>query len=284
MPTDRGGDFFLAAGCGGASGYTCNTGGSHGAWALVQLFWAHFLLSSDAAPRGTGFSGSALQPGARGTAHLVFTASDPAGPGVYRITVKVGHRTVWSGTPNDNGGRCVPVGTDTASGALMFDWRQPCPATEVVDLPVPTARLPEGRHELTVIVTDAAGNSSTVLDQAITTAKQVTTPVLRGRRAVHAQFTIAWRWNGSHTRLVSISARRVPRGSYVRFSCVGKRCPQLGSAHAAHLKKLLRRLDGRVFTAGDTVLIRVTRPGRKAERIKLVIRRDKIPLARLLRG
>ena len=295
LPANRGGDLFLEAGCGGVPGQTCNTGGSHGAWSLAQLFWAHFLLSNGASPQGSGFTGSALQPGASGTAHLVFTAADPGGPGVYAVTVKVDGTTVWTGTPDNNGGRCVPVGTDSASGALMFDWQQPCPPSEVADVPVPTAQLPDGSHELSVTVTDAAGNSSTVLDQTITTSNHPATPVTtppptptmtpvpRGRGAVQAKFLITWRWNDSHTRLLSISARQVPRGSSVSFSCTGKQCPRrLGSAKAAKLKQLLRRLDGKVFTAGDTVLITVAKRGRKTEHITLKIRWGEIPLVRIL--
>jgi hypothetical protein len=285
LPADRGGGFYIGAGCGGAQGFQCDSGGSNGAWALVQLRRALFLLTTSAVPTGAGFGGSALQPRVRGTGHLVFTASDPSGPGVYTVTASVDRRPVWSGSPNNNGGKCVPVGTDPASGALMFDWQQPCPSTEVVDLPVPTSRLPDGRHRLAVTVTDAAGDSSTVLDQQITTSNPLTTPVPRSHRTVHARFVIGWHWKGRSTRLLRISARHLPRRSVVNLKCVGERCPRLGArrAHAARVKTLFRALAGRVFTAGDALLITVAERGHKPERIKLLIRRGKIPLARLLR-
>jgi hypothetical protein len=43
-----------------------------------------------------------------------------------------------------------------------------------VDIPVDTTTLADGTHELKVIVTDAAQNSSTVLDETITTLNSTT--------------------------------------------------------------------------------------------------------------
>ena len=51
---------------------------------------------------------------------------------------------------------------------------QPCLQTEGVDLPIDTTGLADGSHDLQVVVTDAAGNSATVLDQTITTANLTT--------------------------------------------------------------------------------------------------------------
>ncbi len=167
IPGGRGGNLYLSAGCGGASGYACNTGGSEGAWSLVRLWWANFLLSNGATPAASGVSGTLLSPGARGSQELTFTASDPGGPGVYVVTAQVDGKTLYSGTPDNNGGKCVPVGS--SGGALMFDYSQPCRASESVDLPINTAVVADGQHTLKVTVQDAAQNSSVVYDGAITT-------------------------------------------------------------------------------------------------------------------
>ena len=210
----------------------CDSGGSNGAWASVQLSSARFLLSSAASPEGANFSGSVLQKPAHGVAHLVFTATDPGGPGVYAVQAALDGRPVWQGTPSTNGGACLSVGTDQSSGALMFDSQQPCLATEAVDVPVPTQGLSDGAHELTVTVSDAAGNSSTVLDQTVTTSNPVTTPAGHGR-AVHARFVISWSWNGRRTLLRSIRAERLPRDARVGVGCTGHGCPRCGSARRA---------------------------------------------------
>jgi hypothetical protein len=167
IPGGRGGNLYLSAGCGGATGYTCNSGGSEGAWSLVRLWWANLLLSSEATPSASAVGGTLLTPNAQGTAELTLNAADPGGPGVYSVTVQIDGKTVYSGTPNSNGGKCVPVGTSGA--ALMFDYSQPCPASESVDLPINTTPLADGQHTLKIAVQDAAGNSAVVYDGTIST-------------------------------------------------------------------------------------------------------------------
>jgi hypothetical protein len=179
LPANRGGNLYLSAGCGGGSGYSCNEGGSDGAWSLVQLSWANLLLSNDSTPTAAGITGTLLDPGARGSEELTFTASDPQGPGVYAVTAQVDGQTLYSGTPNNNGGKCSPVGE--SDGALMFDASQPCPASESVDLPINTTSLTDGPHTLKVTVEDAATNTSVVYDGTITThnaPKSTTTPTI----------------------------------------------------------------------------------------------------------
>ena len=172
IPSGRGGNLYLSAGCGGASGYACNSGGSEGAWSLVRLWWANLLLSNGAAPGASGVSGTLLSPNAHGTQELIFNASDSGGPGVYAVTVQIDGKTVYSATPDNNGGKCVAVGS--SSGALMFDYSQPCKQSESVDLPINTAAVADGQHTLKVVVEDAAQNSSVVYVGTISTVNAPT--------------------------------------------------------------------------------------------------------------
>ena len=149
------------------AGYACNSGGSEGAWSLVRLWWANLLLSNEATPSASGVGGTLLSPNAAGTQELTLNAADPGGPGVYLVIVQIDGKAVYSGTPNNNGGKCVPVGT--SGGALMFDYSQPCPPSESVDLPINTTALANGQHTLKVSVEDAAGNSAVVYDGTIST-------------------------------------------------------------------------------------------------------------------
>ncbi|HEY5262247.1 MAG TPA: hypothetical protein VIJ33_09055 [Solirubrobacteraceae bacterium] len=167
LPANRGGDFYIGAGCGGEGGQACDEGGSEGAWSLVRVWWANFLLSNEATPSASGVGGTLLSANASGTRELTLNAADPGGPGVYLVTVQIDAKTVYSGTPNSNGGRCVPVGS--SGGALMFDYSQPCPASESVDLPINTTTLADGQHTLKVVVQDAAGNSAVGYDGTIST-------------------------------------------------------------------------------------------------------------------
>jgi hypothetical protein len=167
IPGGRGGSLYLSAGCGGEAGQSCDEGGSEGAWSLVRLWWANLLLANDSTPSASGVSGTLLSPDAAGTQELTLDATDPGGPGVYLVTAQIDGKSVYSGTPNRNGGKCVPVGT--TGGALMFDYSQPCPTSESVDLPINTSALADGQHTLKLVVQDAAGNSAVVYDGTITT-------------------------------------------------------------------------------------------------------------------
>jgi hypothetical protein len=174
IPTNRGGNLYLGAGCEGQlPEHVCSHGGSRGVWSSVAVAWANLLLSTDAQTTGADFRGTLLDAGAHGTANLAFTAGDP-GPGVYKVAVTIGTREVYNQTPNKSSGKCVPVGTDTASGALMFDHQQPCPQSQTLDIPVRTTTFVDGAHELKVTVTNAAQNVSTVLRRTITINNRTT--------------------------------------------------------------------------------------------------------------
>jgi hypothetical protein len=284
LPNDAQGNLIAAASCVSGTGTSCDQNAKNNAWALMQVVWAHLLLSSSVSPTGSGFTGSALQSPVRGTGHVVFTAAEAAGPGIYADSIAIDGQTVFSGTPNANGGKCVPVGADPGTGALMFDYQQPCLTSEVLDVPVPTQGLPDGPHDLAVTVTDAAGNSSTVLDQAITTSNPQTTPAPSGRRTPHARFVISWRWRGATTVLRSIRVQHLARTARVTVRCAGRHCPRI-RAHATGPRKvraLLRHLAGRRLKAGQSLLITVTAPHHEAERIQLQIRNGRAPLAKLL--
>jgi hypothetical protein len=144
---------------------TCPASG--GLDAAVSVSSAAVDLANDASPTASGFGGTLLSPNAQGTQELTFQASDSGGPGVYLVVVQIDGKTVYSGTPDTNEGRCVPIGQ--SGGVLMFDHGQPCRTSESVDVPVNTATLSNGAHTLKVTIEDAAQNASVVYDGQITT-------------------------------------------------------------------------------------------------------------------
>jgi hypothetical protein len=175
IPGGRGGNLFVSAGCGGNPGQTCNQGGSEGGWSLVRVHWANLLLTNTSTPTGSGFTGTILNPNTNGTADLNFTANDPNGPGVYLVTAQVDAKTVYSATPDTNGGKCASGGT--SEGAPMFDYSQPCRISESITLPINTTTLSDGPHTLKVSVQDAAQNTSVVYDATITTHNATSGPL-----------------------------------------------------------------------------------------------------------
>jgi hypothetical protein len=171
LPSNRGGSLYLAAGCTGDSqGAFCDRGGDpvRHTWSSVAVASANLLLATEEGPSGSDFSGSVLDPGVSGTVSLRFTASDK-GPGVLKVTVTVDGNPLYDATPNGNFGKCVPGGRDAGTGAYYFQWQQPCPRSQVVDLGIRTTQLSDGPHELKVIVINAAQDASTVLRRTITT-------------------------------------------------------------------------------------------------------------------
>jgi hypothetical protein len=284
LPSDRGGYLGVKAGCTSGNGTACNLNPQGGTYARAEIASAQLLLSNAVSPTGSGFQGSALQGRVRGTGHVVFTAAEPSGPGIYQVTVGLDGHAVFAATPNSNGGTCVPVGSGPG-GALMFDYQQPCLTSEVVDVPVPTTGFPDGTHELTITVADAAGNTSTVLDQTITTSNPQTTPNPRGRGAIHARFVISWRWRGASTTLRSITVDHLPRAAGITVTCTGRRCPTLRIHHenAPRVGPLLRSLTGLRFHARQTLHISVTERHHHAEHIQLTFRNGHQPQARLVR-
>jgi hypothetical protein len=285
LPVGRGGQLYVTAQCAPGSADACDKNAHDNAWATADIASARLLLSSAESPTGSAFSGSALQPGVRGTGHVVFTASEPSGPGIYAVSAALDGRTVYAGTPNPNGGDCQPVGTDAATGALEFDHLQPCLLSEVVDVPVPTSGLSDGRHELSITVQDAADNSATVFDQTITTSNPQLTPRARGTRAIRAQFLVHWRFRGASTRLQSVRVLHLPRGAAVSARCTGPGCPRVAARDVAarRIGRLLRRLTGRRFRAGDQLHLDITQPRHRPLHLVLAFRDGARPVARLAR-
>lgn len=140
---------------------------SEGLDAAISVSGAAVELANNASPTASGFGGTLLSPNTQGTQELTFQASDSGGPGIYLVVVQIDGKTVYSGTPDTNEGRCVPIGQ--SGGTLIFDHGQPCRTSESVDVPVNTATLSNGAHTLKVTIEDAAQNASVVYDGQITT-------------------------------------------------------------------------------------------------------------------
>jgi hypothetical protein len=135
--------------------------------AEISISQALIELANSATPSAGPVTGTLLTSGVRGTTELAFQASDHEGPGVYNVTVQIDGKTAYSATPDNNGGACVPAGSQ--GGVLIFASIQPCRQSESVTIPVNTTAYPDGQHTLKGTVTDAAGNSSVVYDGPVST-------------------------------------------------------------------------------------------------------------------
>ena len=304
LPANTGGSVIVQAACTAPAGSSCPVG-YDGTVATASGGDGVFDLQSDATPTGTAFSGSALGTVA-GTGTLQFTAGEASGPGIYNVTVAIDGTAVYDSTPDTNAGACVPAGKDTTNGALEFNSAQPCPLSETVNATVPTAATANGVHALTVTVTDAAGNTATVLSEPITIANPVATPPTttppvaptapaRTKKAklrrLDEKLVVGWDARQPRTRLKSLRFARhakLPAGAQLAVSCTPRRdCPKfrLTRVKRKHAARLLRELTGAHFRTGAALQLMITAPHRRAERVVFdVIGKHRTPVAHVYYG
>lgn len=170
--------WYVHGTCGGTPGYSCNASAS----TLVsgQIHRADFTIEDNGLPAATTPTGSLIGTGTHsGTEGVQFTASDTdwanTGSGVYRAVIEVDNQVVNSTIPNDNGGKCSPVGADSTYND--FTMIQPCPQSTPVSLEFNTSAVTDGTHSLRIRVLDAAGNGSTVYGPSNFSVKNAPDPI-----------------------------------------------------------------------------------------------------------
>jgi hypothetical protein len=160
---------YVIAGCFGTQsieGEHCN-GGTEGAIGYAGLSGATITLEDNSAPTvtavgGTLTSGTELE----GEQNLAITGSD-SGSGIYQAILEIDGKPTATTTVDNNNGHCESVGS-APDGRPAFLYTVPC-GLEVNDQYVffNMAGIPDGSHALSVVVTDAAGNATTVLSRQV---------------------------------------------------------------------------------------------------------------------
>jgi len=107
------------------------------------------------------------------TSDVIFTASDP-GAGVYQAIFNVDGHVVQETVINESGGHCRNVG-QTTDGLPAFLYLQPCLKSLTADVGFDSTKVTNGPHHLVVSVSDAAGNTATVLDRSIVVQNELGT-------------------------------------------------------------------------------------------------------------
>ncbi len=176
-------ELSLGIACQAPSGNECVTGATeHQAWAA--MYGATVTVSDPMPPTLSTPSGVLWGPGEtggfhKGTESLVVSAQDVGG-GVERIVLSADGQ---------------PIETYTAP--CNFTFAQPCPSsTGTQTLTMPTTQLPDGKHTLTAVAIDAAGNQSTASSQEITVDNSApAAPVGLSATPTHpgsSTFTVNW--------------------------------------------------------------------------------------------
>lgn len=106
-------------------------------------------------------------------------------------------------------------------------------------------------------------------------------------RALRIKLTLSWTWNRAVTHLRKAAIGSFPSKTSLVVRCSGHGCPRPARVTATgrgRIRRLLHRLRGRGYRAGDKLLISLAAPGWRSERAQIAIRWGRLPKARLLRG
>jgi hypothetical protein len=151
---------------------TCDPNGNNnssctltaGQWEY-RIFGGEISLHAPHAPQASNISGPLLtESPLRGTQSITFSATDE-GPGLAYVKVLVDGAVAQSQIMDTNEGRCIPV-----AGHDAYTWAYQVPCKTSLGgrtYSLNTAALPNGLHHIQVIIEDAAGNQSEVLNRTV---------------------------------------------------------------------------------------------------------------------
>jgi hypothetical protein len=178
-------------------------------------------------PTATATGGSLTSASTlRGIADIEITATDPAS-GVFQAILQSNGHTVTKQIIDVNGGKCEPYGEDP-DGSQIFLYTQPCPlAVSNIDVPFDTARLPDGPQQLSILVSDAAGNTIAILGRDVTV-------------------------ENSGQYLIRVQREQQEKALAARGACNAE-CDDHASIHTAEAKLSQRRFFRRYVHSGITL-------------------------------
>lgn len=164
-----GSHLYINASCSSAS-CPSDAGDEQGHAVVVYVYATDIALEEQSAPTVGDLSGElATEEDLSGTASLFFNASDP-GSGVYKEIVSVDGEVLDSQIVDETT-LCKEVPVPAEDGPAFLS-AQPCPSSANGQVSLETTKLANGAHHLTVEVTDAAGNATTVLSKTIEVSNQ----------------------------------------------------------------------------------------------------------------
>jgi hypothetical protein len=153
---------------------TCDPNGNNnssctltaGQWEY-RIFGGEISLNAPHDPQASNIAGPLLtEDPLRSTESITFSATDE-GPGLAYVKLLVDGVVVQSQIIDTNGGHCIPV-----PGHDAYTWAYQVPCMTSVGgrtYSLNTALLPNGLHHIQVIIEDAAGNQSEVLNRMVRT-------------------------------------------------------------------------------------------------------------------
>jgi hypothetical protein len=179
---------------------------------VAQVARARFDVDDSSPPVG-GLTGSATDAQTwSGVVRFGLNAAD-VGAGLYRAVVEVDGADALSLAVGEAGPYCRDIGP--SASVNEFAAAQPCPVRiDDGGLDVDTAKLPQGRHSVRVLLEDAAGNRTAIFGPVVRSVAATgaigpgSDPALRGAAngdgaSDQARLSAHWGARGSRTLLVS---------------------------------------------------------------------------------
>jgi hypothetical protein len=194
---------YLNAGCTGSPGASCPEGST----VQARLFAADVTLAVSTTPSASAVGGSLVANDTlNGPQDIQITASDN-GPGIYQTIFQIDGNTVARQVIDPNEGRCQNVG-QTNDGDAAFLYLQPCPTqVNAADVSFDPSPISDGPHQLRVLVSDAAGGTTTILNHSVVVDSNGAYTTLLARGACNGTSC------DDHAHLIATSKQR---GSFTR--------------------------------------------------------------------
>jgi hypothetical protein len=134
---------------------------------FVRVFGGKLALRDETNPQISGSASGALMTEGvvRGQQDLTVNATD-SGSGVYRVQLLVDNAPALSRIVDSNAGKCADV-NPANSDPYEFAHPVPCRLSAGGTYSFDTTQLPEGTHNLKILLEDAAGNSATLSNRNV---------------------------------------------------------------------------------------------------------------------
>lgn len=223
--------------------------------------------------------------------HVVWTGSSIQLYGEVWDTTCSGSSSVWLSwySPSYNNVNAKSV-TEPDTAGVNFTTDTPQTPT---DIKVTVCSTNSGWHCGTPVAVSQGSPPPSPTTTSLTTTSPappspvvttpVTTPVPRpapAPRELRVKLAIGWTWDRAHTWLRRARVASLPGPTELSLRCVGGGCPRprrdvaVGSK-AVH--RLLRRIAGRRYRAGDRLLLTLAAPGWVSERAQITFRWGRLP-------
>lgn len=191
---------------------------------------------------------------------------------------------------------CVEATGDHTNLRIQFYPKPGAPTVEIDDVDVETSLVANGGFEhggapwaiyphtasnLRVYANGEVTQTITPPPAPVQPAPQPTPlPIPKTRHALRIRLLMKWSWRFGTTTLRETKVGRFPHRTRLTLTCRGRGCPRphkLSAAGPKRVHRLLRRLVGHRYRAGDVLTITFTAPGWRRERARITFRNGRLP-------